>query len=107
MLAGDPGHPELANAHTASRLGQLLVDVLQKVLQMTSHALRIAFVDCVVSAFRRSINATEQTPVGSARSGEGLAHSSRSLLGRRLGLLGLLLRGRSRRRLGRHCARGG
>ena len=32
--------------------------------------LRIAIVDCVVSAFRRSINATKQTPMESARSGE-------------------------------------
>ena len=32
--------------------------------------LRVAIVDCVVSAFRRSINATKQTPVEKARSGE-------------------------------------
>ena len=32
--------------------------------------LRIAIVDCVVSAFRRSINATKQAPKESARSGE-------------------------------------
>ena len=32
--------------------------------------LRVAIVDCVVSAFRRSINATKQTPMEKARSGE-------------------------------------